>query len=103
LNMKTPRMLARPHRWYECSCNRVACQWCEGGLGHCTVCGAFEGQLLSSCPGERLTEEALEACYQGNVVDFIIIHEFHVYCRENGIPWPPDWAARTMRQARGTP
>lgn len=39
-------------------------------LAMCTVCGAGEGELLRWCPGYRLTREALEACYTGNVVDF---------------------------------
>ena len=41
----------------------------DNGLALCTVCGGGEGQLLKWCPGVRLTEEALEACYTGNVVD----------------------------------
>jgi len=43
----------------------------EGELAYCTVCGAGEGELLSSCPGYRLDAETLEACYRGNVKDFI--------------------------------
>lgn len=30
---------------------------CDGGLSVCTVCGGFEGQLLDSCPGVKLTQE----------------------------------------------
>lgn len=41
----------------------------SGELSICSVCGAAEGQLLSSCPGRKLNAETLEACYRGNVVD----------------------------------
>jgi hypothetical protein len=43
--------------------------FCDGGLGWCVVCGGFEGQLLSTCPGHKLNEETLNACYNGNVKD----------------------------------
>lgn len=39
------------------------------GLSSCTVCGAAEGELLKWCPGFKLTQEAKEACFRGNVVD----------------------------------
>jgi len=39
------------------------------GLAYCVVCGAGEGELLKWCPGCRLTSEALEACYTGNVIE----------------------------------
>lgn len=38
-------------------------------LDICTVCGAAEGELLYSCPGFRLSMEAVEACWIGNVID----------------------------------
>lgn len=38
-------------------------------LACCTVCGAGEGELLKWCPGFKLTEEAKEACFRGNVAD----------------------------------
>ena len=41
----------------------------DDGLAYCTVCKAGEGALLKWCPGFKLTEEAMEACYRGNVVD----------------------------------
>jgi hypothetical protein len=41
----------------------------QKSLSSCTVCGAAEGQLLKWCPGVKLTEEAKEACYRGNVAD----------------------------------
>jgi hypothetical protein len=57
------------HVWHKCSPGCNGCQFCEGGLGWCTVCGAFEGQLLTTCPGYRLNEATLDACYRGNVRD----------------------------------
>lgn len=41
----------------------------DGGLALCTVCGAGEGELLKWCPGFKLTPEARQACYTGNVAD----------------------------------
>lgn len=67
---KLERYLPRyPHVWYLCgrACN--GCQFCHGGLSYCVVCNGFEGQLLSDCPGVKLGEAALEACYSGQVVD----------------------------------
>ncbi len=61
-----------PHVFYVCdgvSCVGRHCRFCEGGLQYCTVCGAFEGELLVNCPGFWLSSEARDACYQGNVVD----------------------------------
>lgn len=43
----------------------------EGGLATCSVCGASEGELLLSCPGYRLSASVREACFRGNVVDFL--------------------------------
>ena len=57
------------HTWHKCNPDCNGCMFCDGGLGWCVVCGAFEGQLLTSCPGYHLNEEALEACYRGNVKD----------------------------------
>jgi hypothetical protein len=61
--------MALEHVWHKCQCYEAGCMFCDGGLGLCTVCGAFEGQLLTHCPGYRLSEETLEACYRGNVKD----------------------------------
>lgn len=40
------------------------------GCSACRVCHAFEGSLLTWCPGHALSGEALDACYGGNVIDF---------------------------------
>lgn len=57
------------HMWFRCPTPCYGCIFCEGGLATCVVCGAFEGQILSTCPGYHLSEETLDACYQGNVAD----------------------------------
>ena len=93
--------LVTPHRWAVCHREHEvfhACMLCDGGLASCEVCGGFEGSLLTSCPGERLTEEALEAVYKGNVVDFLRVYEDRDYCRAEGVDWPPDWALREMKR-----
>lgn len=59
-----------PHTWYVCKSGCEGCQFCNGGLGWCTVCDAFEGELLAECPGRKLSHDAREACYKGNMVDF---------------------------------
>lgn len=36
----------------------------------CCTCGASGGELLTWCPGERLTREAIRACRdKGNIID----------------------------------
>jgi len=39
------------------------------GLCRCTVCDAVEGEQLTFCPGFKLSDDAREACFQGNVID----------------------------------
>jgi hypothetical protein len=55
------------HIWHKC--HNEYCQICEGGLGWCVICNAFEGQLLTCCPGYKLNENALQECYHGKVKD----------------------------------
>ena len=57
------------HTWFECDCHRVGCQFCDGGLGACTVCGGFEGSLATECPGKRLSDKTLDAIWKG-YIDF---------------------------------
>lgn len=61
------------HVWYRCppGCDRPGCPFCEGHLALCSTCGAAEGELLSYCPGYRLNADAQEACFGGNVFDFM--------------------------------
>ena len=40
------------------------------------VCNAAEGELLTTCPGYRLSQDALDACYFGNVIDFAVAKEY---------------------------
>ena len=71
------------HIWFKCSqpCNG-RCQYCDGGLALCTVCGAGEGELLSHCPGFRLSFEARTACYSGNVLDFVYLRRLKKHSPE---------------------
>lgn len=55
-----------PHTWHRC--DEEHCPRCRGGLYSCEVCGAAEGELLHDCPGRRLSEDELAACYRGDVV-----------------------------------
>lgn len=65
------------HIWYKCPGNHDGpCMFCDGGLSLCELCGAFEGQLLTCCPGYKLNAEALDACYNGNVKDFLMFKQW---------------------------
>lgn len=55
------------HKWYECKCNRLGCQFCDGGLAACTVCGGFEGSLPTDCPGVRMTQVQIDLVYEGKI------------------------------------
>jgi len=60
----------REHIFYVCPqpCPDVGrCQFCDGGILYCTVCGAYEGALLDVCPGEKLTAEQHNWNYAGNM------------------------------------
>lgn len=59
------------HTFYECTCNHVGCQFCDGGLGWCTVCDGFEGTLPTECPGRKITEEEAAKIYKWKSLDFI--------------------------------
>lgn len=53
------------HKWHECECHEPGCQFCDGGLGLCTVCGGFEGTLTTDCCCRQLTQEELDEVYKG--------------------------------------
>ncbi len=53
------------HTWYECNCYETGCQFCDGGLGACTVCGGFEGTLTKECCGYKLDGFVQDAIYKG--------------------------------------
>ncbi len=53
------------HKWHECECHKPGCQFCDGGLGLCTVCGGFEGTLTTDCCCRQLTQEEQDEVYKG--------------------------------------
>jgi hypothetical protein len=57
------------HVKYKHSCNSPFCQFCDGGLFACVVCGGFEGSLPTDCPGEKMGEAREEEVYAG-AIDF---------------------------------
>ncbi len=68
------------HTWYECppqadgkpahyDTEMSSCMFCDGGLGHCTVCDGFEGTLPSECPGRKVEAEHLQLVYN-STLDF---------------------------------
>lgn len=42
-----------------------SCQWCDGGLWACKVCGSFEGMTTTDCPREQMSEESGAEVYAG--------------------------------------
>lgn len=64
------------HKIAECGCELNECYLCRNAILKCIICGAEEGELLHSCPGFKLNDEAKNACLNGNVVDF-----FNYYLR----------------------
>jgi hypothetical protein len=44
----------REHIWDEGTPECEGCQFCNGGLQSCTVCGGAEGSLTADCIGFRL-------------------------------------------------
>ena len=55
------------HTKYECKCNHQFCQFCDGGLFVCTVCGGFEGSLPTDCPTEKMTQDEQDQIYGGQL------------------------------------
>ena len=54
------------HVKYICPGNHDRhCQFCDGGLSGCVVCGAFEGAWPDDCPGEQMTADQSDAVYAG--------------------------------------
>lgn len=43
------------------------CMFCDGGLGACSVCGAFEGAWPDECPDAIMTREQFDAVYAGTL------------------------------------
>jgi hypothetical protein len=49
------------------NCREEHCGYCDGGLFTCKVCGASEGELPKSCPGETMTEKQRSAVMAGHI------------------------------------
>lgn len=54
------------HTYYKCDGKhyeddyyQTYCQFCDGGLATCTVCGGAEGTLTTDCVGTPVPEEVL--------------------------------------------
>lgn len=45
------------------------CNYCDGGLALCVVCGGAEGELPTECPGGRMTREQRKDVYSG-ILDY---------------------------------
>jgi hypothetical protein len=48
-------------------CDQTHCQFCDGGLFACTVCGALEGATPTHCPGKLMTGDQHDAVYEGRI------------------------------------
>jgi hypothetical protein len=53
------------HEAHDCKLER--CFICEGGLFECVVCHSFEGATTTHCPGRRLTQQEMDAVYEGSL------------------------------------
>jgi len=57
------------HKYYKCKqpCTKENCQYCDGGLALCTVCGCGEGELPTDCPGFKLSGTTRSLIYGGKL------------------------------------
>lgn len=54
-------------------CNKqdcYPCQWCDGGLFACIICGGAEGSLTTECCGRQLTEQEERRIYTVGDLNF---------------------------------
>lgn len=59
------------HTKYVCTRQECyPCQFCDGGLFACTICGGFEGTLTTECPGRKLTPDEERLIYTEGKLDF---------------------------------
>jgi hypothetical protein len=60
------------HTQYKCTqpCEKLYCQFCEGGLFACTICPGFEGSLTAECPGPQTIPEVVADLVWKDLVDF---------------------------------
>ncbi len=56
--MECSKCVKTRHTFYKCDGKHEAynCQFCDGGLTYCTVCGGAEASLTSDCPGYKLLD-----------------------------------------------
>lgn len=47
--------------------DRPGCQFCDGGLFACSVCGSAEGATTTHCPGGRMAADQIDAVYAGTL------------------------------------
>jgi hypothetical protein len=55
------------HTAVECNCDEPYCQFCQGGLFACSVCGGLEGSVPTHCPGDAMTYKQNEDVYAGRI------------------------------------
>lgn len=55
------------HVAVTCNCHRTGCNFCDGGLWACDVCGGLEGSMPSKCPRDPMTAEQRDAVYRGRL------------------------------------
>ncbi len=57
------------HVAYVCpgNCFDRVCQFCDGGLFACSVCGAFEGATTTDCLGEKVDGDTWDRVYDGDL------------------------------------
>lgn len=55
------------HVAINCNCHQTGCNFCEGGLWACDVCGGLEGSMPTQCPGKQMTGDQRDAVYRGQL------------------------------------
>ncbi len=69
------------HVEYQCKAACEGCQFCDGGLFLCTVCGGAEGSLTADCPDYKIPYEVSQNLVYGGRWDFVtdkgwVIHKW---------------------------
>ncbi len=64
--------MPREHTPYKCppDCNKPYCQFCDGGLCYCVICGGGESSLPTECPGVKMSVSVEKAVQDGRM-DFV--------------------------------
>lgn len=76
-------------------CDSSGCQWCDGGLEYCRLCGSFEGATTSSCPGKGMSASVCDLVYAG------LLNFRDGSWRLEATPYSPTWWS--WDRARATP